>query len=120
MSANKFEDSRVVEGTLRSDAQHAGTGFKEPKLNQSSAVSRNGRILAASTLKGDPVRNKAGKELGTIDEIALDPESGRIAYAVVAFGGFPTLGEKLFAVLERSRNTGAEHFPDRQESSSRF
>ena len=36
MATNKFENSRVSEGTLRTGAQHDGTGLKE-----SSAISRD-------------------------------------------------------------------------------
>jgi sporulation protein YlmC with PRC-barrel domain len=55
-------------------------------------------VLAASTLAGDYVRNAAGEDLGTIDEIMIDIPSGRVAYAVLSFGGFLGLGDKLFAV----------------------
>jgi sporulation protein YlmC with PRC-barrel domain len=44
------------------------------------------------------VRNREGEDLGVIDEIVLDMRSGRIAYAVLAFGGFLGIGNKLFAV----------------------
>jgi sporulation protein YlmC with PRC-barrel domain len=56
------------------------------------------RVLAASTLTGDSVRNAAGESLGKIDEIMIDIPSGRIAYAVLSFGGFLGMGDKLFAV----------------------
>jgi len=55
-------------------------------------------VLAASTLAGDSVRNAAGEDLGTIDEIMIDIPSGRVAYAVLSFGGFLGMGDKLFAV----------------------
>jgi sporulation protein YlmC with PRC-barrel domain len=56
------------------------------------------RVLAASTLTGDNVRNAAGEDLGKIDEIMIDIPSGRVAYAVLSFGGFLGMGDKLFAV----------------------
>jgi sporulation protein YlmC with PRC-barrel domain len=55
-------------------------------------------VLAASTLAGDSVRNAAGEDLGTIDEIMIDIPSGRVAYAVLSFGGVLGMGDKLFAV----------------------
>ena len=55
-------------------------------------------VLAASTLAGDSVRNAAGEDLGTIDEIMIDIPTGRVAYAVLSFGGFLGVGNKLFAV----------------------
>lgn len=44
-------------------------------------------VLSASTLAGDKVKNLDGEDLGKIEEIMIDLQSGRIAYAVVAFGG---------------------------------
>ncbi|MGH9439032.1 MAG: PRC-barrel domain-containing protein [Terriglobia bacterium] len=56
------------------------------------------RVLAASTLSGDKVVNLQEEDLGKIEEIMIDLESGRIAYAVLSFGGFLGLGDKLFAI----------------------
>ena len=56
------------------------------------------RVLSASTLNGDDVYNPNGEKLGSIKEIMLDIESGKVCYAVLSFGGFLSLGEKLFAV----------------------
>ena len=56
------------------------------------------RVLSASTLTGDAVRNAAGDDLGKVDEIMIDIPTGRIAYAVLSFGGFMKMGNKLFAV----------------------
>lgn len=56
------------------------------------------RALSASTMIGDDVTNPAGEDLGNIEEIMLDVNSGRIAYAVLSFGGILGLGDKLFAI----------------------
>jgi sporulation protein YlmC with PRC-barrel domain len=56
------------------------------------------RVLAASTLAGDAVKNSAGDDLGTVDEIMIDIPSGKVAYAVLSFGGVLGMGSKLFAV----------------------
>jgi len=56
------------------------------------------RVLSASTLNGDDVYNPKGDKLGSIKEIMLDIETGKVCYAVLSFGGFLSLGEKLFAV----------------------
>lgn len=59
---------------------------------------RTRRVLSASSLAGDSVRNPAGDDLGKIEEIMIDVPSGRVAYAVLSFGGFLGMGNKLFAV----------------------
>ena len=56
------------------------------------------RIMAADTLEGDRVKNAVGEDLGTIEHIMLDVPMGRIAYAVMSFGGFLGMGDKLFAI----------------------
>ena len=56
------------------------------------------RVLSASTLNGDDVYNPKGEKLGSIKELMLDIENGKVCYAVLSFGGFLSLGEKLFAV----------------------
>jgi len=59
---------------------------------------RRRRVLGAKTLTGDRVRNAAREDLGKIEELMIDLPSGRIAYAVLSFGGFLGIGDKLFAV----------------------
>jgi hypothetical protein len=54
--------------------------------------------MAADTLEGDKVKNRVGEDLGKIEHIMLDVPIGRIAYAVMSFGGFLGMGDKLFAV----------------------
>jgi sporulation protein YlmC with PRC-barrel domain len=56
------------------------------------------RVLSAETLSGDKVVNPEGENLGEVKDFMIDLDSGRIAYAVLKFGGFLGLGDKLFAV----------------------
>jgi hypothetical protein len=55
-------------------------------------------VLAASTLIGDEVTNPQGEDLGHIRELMIDARTGRVAYAVLSFGGILGMGDKLFAV----------------------
>ena len=55
-------------------------------------------LMGANTLDGNDVYNHQDEDLGDIKEIMLDMSSGRVAYAVLSFGGFMGMGEKLFAV----------------------
>ncbi|QNB00909.1 PRC-barrel domain-containing protein [Massilia sp. Se16.2.3] len=64
----------------------------------SSSAGPGPALMGADTLIGDHVVNGADERLGDIKEIMLDMNSGQVAYAVLAFGGFLGLGEKLFAV----------------------
>lgn len=55
-------------------------------------------VLSATTLIGDNVRNPQGEDLGTLKDIMIDLDAGRVAYAVLSFGGFLGMGDKLFAI----------------------
>ncbi|HRX84219.1 MAG TPA: PRC-barrel domain-containing protein, partial [Phycisphaerae bacterium] len=52
----------------------------------------------STKLIGSKVVNPEGKDLGKIEDIAVDPDSGRVAYAVLSFGGFLGIGDKYFAI----------------------
>lgn len=54
--------------------------------------------LSTSTLTGDDVVNRSGEDLGTIEDFMLDLDDGCVQYAVLSFGGFLGVGDKLFAV----------------------
>lgn len=54
--------------------------------------------LSASTLAGNKVKNAQGEDLGKVEELMIDLESGRVAYAVVSFGGGFLHSGKLFAI----------------------
>ena len=66
-------------------------------------------VMGAKTLTGDKVFDADGGQLGTIEEIMLDTRAGRIAYAVMSFGGFLGMGDKLFAVPWDALELDTEH-----------
>ena len=55
-------------------------------------------VMGAGTLVGNDVYNDKDEDLGDIKEIMLDMRTGKVGYAVLSFGGFLGMGEKLFAV----------------------
>jgi sporulation protein YlmC with PRC-barrel domain len=52
----------------------------------------------ADTLTGDSVVNRQKEYPGKIEHLMIDLEKGRVAYAVLSFGGFLGMGDKLFAI----------------------
>jgi hypothetical protein len=54
--------------------------------------------MGANTLIGNDVYNLEDEDLGDIKEIMLDMEGGEVSYAVLSFGGFLGIADKLFAV----------------------
>lgn len=64
----------------------------EPRMQETS------RIISSKDVTGCKVTNAAGQDLGRIEELMIDTRQGRIAYAVLSFGGFLGLGDKHFAI----------------------
>ena len=54
--------------------------------------------VKASSIIGTDVVDPKGDSLGDVKEVVIDPRTGRVAYVVVSFGGFLSMGEKLFAI----------------------
>lgn len=67
-------------------APHSGT--------MASATMRD---MRASKLIGSDVRNAQDENLGNIKDLIIDVTNDRVYYAIVSFGGFLGLGDKLFA-----------------------
>lgn len=55
-------------------------------------------VLSSSTLIGDSIKNKEGEDLGSVQEIMLHLDSGRVAYLVMSSGGILGMGESYFAI----------------------
>jgi uncharacterized protein YrrD len=61
-------------------------------------------VKADKEVIGRKVVNNQGENLGKVEEIMIDAVPGRVAYAVLSFGGFLGVGDKLFAVPWKSLN----------------
>lgn len=59
---------------------------------------RIGKFNRASKLIGMNVKNQLNENLGEIEDLVVDMQSGRISYAVLATGGVLGIGEKYIAV----------------------
>ena len=64
--------------------------------------------LRASNLKGMEVVNAKGEEIGDIDDIVLDLNSGKVHAAVLGFGGFLGIGEDNYAFPVSELKPGKE------------
>lgn len=76
----------------------------EAKAKKEAGTKREGEnivydaVYRVSSLKGMEVKNKEGKDLGTIDELVFNVRDGRVAYAALSHGGVLGVGDKLFAI----------------------
>jgi uncharacterized protein YjbJ (UPF0337 family)/sporulation protein YlmC with PRC-barrel domain len=76
----------------------APSGVGESSHDVRSVSLAHPKVMAAGTFTGYRVVNPVGEDLGKIEDIVVDIESGHIAYAVLSFGGFLGFGNKLFAI----------------------
>lgn len=55
-------------------------------------------LLASNEIGGTEILSETGESLGVVDHLVIDPVAGKIAYAVVAFGGIMGLGQQSYAI----------------------
>jgi sporulation protein YlmC with PRC-barrel domain len=55
-------------------------------------------LLASGSIIGDKVVNQENEHIGKIEELMISVSDGKIAYAVLSFGGFLHFGDKFFAI----------------------
>lgn len=56
----------------------------------------NVRLISSGKVEGTPVVGTNGETLGHIDSVMIDKYTGRVAYAVMKFGGVMGVGSSLF------------------------
>lgn len=67
-------------------------------MQETVKTTRKSGVVSASKIIGETVINRQREKLGKIHELVLDAHEGRLAYAVLSFGGFMGVGNKLFAM----------------------
>jgi hypothetical protein len=50
-------------------------------------------LIGSDKVQGTPVYRSNGERVGTIERVMIDKLSGKVAYAVMSFGGFMGIGE---------------------------
>ena len=84
------------------------------------AAPRDHPLVPAGRVKGTAVFNRAGEKLGSVEDVAIDKESGKVAYAILSFGGFFGVGEHYYPVpwslLKYDRARGGYVIPVEKET----
>ena len=57
-----------------------------------------GTLISATKVLGTEVYNGAGERLGAIDSLMLNKRAGKVAFAVLSFGGVLGIGERYHPV----------------------
>jgi len=52
------------------------------------------RLISADRVQGTPVFDREGEQIGHVEDVMLDKESGKVAYAIMSHGGLLGAGER--------------------------
>ena len=63
-------------------------------LKPDPGVQATHSLIPSDRVEGSAVRRSDGEKIGEIKRVMIDKFSGKVAYAVMKFGGFLGLGEK--------------------------
>jgi hypothetical protein len=64
-----------------------------------ATTTRTGKpLIESDRVEGTTVYDPRGNNIGSIERLMIDKVSGRVAYAVMSFGGFLGIGEEEHAV----------------------
>ena len=83
-------------GTAPTKPQDANPTAGSDKRDASEKI--EGRVCRATKLIDCNVKNTKGEKIGEVEDLIIDKDEGYVAYAILSFGGFLGVGEKLFAI----------------------
>lgn len=66
--------------------------------SQNLSRRETGTLIGSDKVEGTDVFNSGGDRVGTIERVMIDKIGGRVAYAVMSFGGFLGLGSDYYPV----------------------
>lgn len=68
------------------------TTMKNPDQQDDSALDHP--LIPARRVSGADVYNQGHEKIGKVEDLAIDKRSGKVAYAILSFGGLLGMGEK--------------------------
>ena len=71
---------------------------QQPQLVQEDAIDERHQLVSSRRVEGTAVYNRSDERLGSIHSVMIDKASGRVAYAVLSFGGLFGLREQVHPV----------------------
>ena len=101
----------IIGGLTRSQERAPSRG----RTGRDYPGQRSGKpLIESDRVEGTAVYDRSGKRIGTVERVMIDKISGRVAYAVMSFGGFFGVGADEYAVpwrmLDYDPRLGGYHF----------
>src|SRR5262249_11902931 len=74
-----------------------------PVTDRGTALPPDGKVVAATAfptgkLKGLHIKNPKGETVGSVDDLVIGLDDGKVHYIAMSVGGVLGIGDKLFAV----------------------
>ena len=71
---------------------------KKDTAKERKAFKAEGTVHESSDIIGTRIKDAQGKNIGEVDQLLIDPESGRVTHAVIGLGGVLGVGEEKVVV----------------------
>jgi len=97
-SINDLVEQRTENATEEGITLGSWSEEEVERLKGAVPVDQRSKPLRAAAVVGADVRNMKNEDLGEVQDVVMDPQSGNIAYAILAHGGFLGIAEKQIAV----------------------
>jgi hypothetical protein len=65
-------------------------------MQTTTARRETASLIASDKVEGTPVYRSNGDQVGTIERVMIEKIGGKVAYAVMSFGGFMGIGEDYY------------------------
>jgi hypothetical protein len=88
---------KVLEPEVR-PGQPADARVVDSRPEPGAYTKESAHLIASDKVEGTPVRRSNGDKLGVIRRVMIDKLSGKVAYAVMSFGGFLGIGDDYRAI----------------------
>ena len=86
----------IVEDTKLRDAPFGNATVRDAAFEGSdrrdASITETHDLIASDKVEGTAVYGLGGEHIGAIERLILEKRSGRVAYAVLSFGGFLGIG----------------------------
>ena len=72
--------------------------IEDERLGREEVIDREHALISSRRVEGTPVLNREDGKLGTIHSVMIDKRTGRVPYALLAFGGLLGIGGRVHPV----------------------
>ena len=72
--------------------------IEQPTLERDQIIDNTHELISSRRVEGTEVYNRQEERLGTIHSVMIEKRSGKVAYAVMSFGGFLGMAERVHPI----------------------